>query len=70
MIDTWEIILRATGGTLRLDKSYWCMIDYQHIGNRWVYRSIDQLPEESLLKYQTDQDNHYSDWNQIKQKKH
>ena len=28
------------------DKSYWYIIDYQHIGNLWVYRSIDQLPGE------------------------
>ena len=28
VVDTWESTLRATGGALRQDKSYWYMIDY------------------------------------------
>ena len=31
VVDTWEGILRATGGELQPDKSYWYIIDYQHI---------------------------------------
>ena len=49
-MDTWEGTLRATGGSLRLDKSYWYMIDYQHTGNRWLYRSIDQIPGDITVK--------------------
>ena len=33
VVDTWEGTLRATGGSLRPDKSYRYMIDYQHAGN-------------------------------------
>ena len=54
MVDTWEGTLRATGGSLRPDKSYRYMIDYQHAGNRWVYRSINQLPKEITVKVSDD----------------
>ena len=30
------------------------MIDYQHIGNRWVYRSINHLPGEITVKVSVD----------------
>ena len=42
--------LRATGEDLRPDTSYWCMIDYQHTGNRWIYRSMNQSPGEITVK--------------------
>ena len=54
MVETWEGLLRATGGALQLDKSYWYMIDCKHIGNRWVYRSIDQLPGLITVKVSDD----------------
>ena len=50
VVDTREGTLRATGGALRLDKTYWYMIDYQYTGNRWIYRSINQLPGELTVK--------------------
>ena len=40
----------VTSGALISDKSYWYMIDYQHTGNRWIYRSINQLPEAITVK--------------------
>ena len=50
MVDTWEGTLRATGEALRPDKSYWYMIDCQHTGNRWLYRSITQIPSDITVK--------------------
>ena len=50
VVDTWEGTLRATGGALRPATSYWFMIDYQHTGNRWIYRSINQSPGEITVK--------------------
>ena len=50
VVDTWEGTLRVTRGALRLDKTYWYMIDYQYTGNRWIYRSINQLPGELTVK--------------------
>jgi hypothetical protein len=32
VLDTWEGLLRATGGALRDDKSYWYLLDYQFRG--------------------------------------
>ena len=43
VVNTLEGTLRATSGALRPDKSYWYMIEYDHTGNRWLYRSINQL---------------------------
>ena len=50
VVDTWEGTLRTTGGALRPDKSYWYMIDYQHTGIRWLYRSINQIPGGITVK--------------------
>ena len=50
VVDTLKGTLRETGGALRPYKSYWYMIVYQHIGKRWVYRSIDQLSREITVK--------------------
>ena len=57
VVDTWEGKLRANGGSLRPDRSYWCTIDYKHIGNRWVYRSIDQSDgsRQSFLRLEPSQ---------------
>ena len=50
VVDTWEKILIATGGVLRPHKSYWCMIDYKYIGNRWIYKLIKQQHEIITVK--------------------
>jgi hypothetical protein len=42
--DTWEGLLRATGGALRDDKSYWYLLDYQFRGGVWKYRCIEDMP--------------------------
>jgi hypothetical protein len=44
VLDTWEGLLRATGGALRDDKSYWYLLDYNFRGGVWKYRSIEEMP--------------------------
>ena len=44
--DTWEGTLRATGGAINQEKSYFYMLDYSWVPATfsWVYRSIADLP--------------------------
>ena len=43
VIETLEGALRATGGVLRQEKSYWYMIDYVYSSHTWQYRTKEQL---------------------------
>jgi hypothetical protein len=43
VVDTWEGLLRATGGALQDDKSYWYLLDYKFQQGRWKYRSKHEL---------------------------
>ena len=38
------------GEVLRPNKSYWHMIDYKYIGNKWIYKLIKQLPGTITVK--------------------
>ena len=40
----WEGGLRATGGALRVDKSYWYLIDFKWKNDDWQYTSIEDIP--------------------------
>ena len=40
----WEGGLRATGGALRVDKSYWYLIDFKWCSNSWQYASKTDVP--------------------------
>jgi hypothetical protein len=44
VVDRWEGGLRATGGALVPSKSHWYLIDFVWTGNKWRYRTIDELP--------------------------
>ena len=46
----WEGGLRATGGALRVDKSYWYLIDFQWKSNAWHYVSKDDLPGDIQVR--------------------
>jgi hypothetical protein len=46
VVDHWEGGLRATGGALVADKSYWYLIDFEWKGNKWKYRKKDAMPGE------------------------
>jgi hypothetical protein len=39
-VDCWEAILRATGGGLRVDTSFWIFVDFRFRQGDWKYRLI------------------------------
>ena len=41
VVDTWEGGLRASGGALVPDKSYWYLLHFTFTNNRWRYDSIE-----------------------------
>jgi hypothetical protein len=49
VLDTWDGLLRATGGALEKSKSYWYLIDYERRQGKWGYKSISSTPGELLL---------------------
>ena len=44
VVDTWEGGLRASGGALVPDKSYWYQIHFTFTNNKWRYLSIEDTP--------------------------
>jgi hypothetical protein len=50
VVDTWEGLLRATGGALRDDKSYWYLLDYRFHQGRWKYKNKQDLPGDIDIK--------------------
>ena len=46
----WEGGLSATGGALRVDKSYWYLIDFKWQSNGWHYITKDDLPGEIQVR--------------------
>ena len=44
VIDHWEGGLRTTGGALRVDKSFWYLINFIWKNNEWHYASSDESP--------------------------
>ena len=49
-VQHWEGGLRATGGALRVDKSYWYLIDFKWVNNRWMDVSKTDLPGDILVQ--------------------
>jgi hypothetical protein len=50
VVDTWEGLLRATGGALRDDKSYWHLLDYKFQQGGWKYKTKTELPGDIDIK--------------------
>ena len=44
VVDHWEGGLRATGGALRVDKSFWCLIDFKWKNGKWQYCTLQDMP--------------------------
>jgi hypothetical protein len=42
-VDWWVSLLAATGGGLRVDKSFWVFLDFTFSNGGWKYRSAQQL---------------------------
>ena len=49
-IDHWEGGLRATGGALREDKSFWYLIDYEWKKGKWEYKTIEDTPGDLTVR--------------------
>ena len=52
-VNTWEGILRATGGAIGADnedKAFWYFLDYKFVGKRWECKSFDQLPGQLWVR--------------------
>ena len=50
VVDTWEGGLRASGGALVPDKSYWYLIHFTFQNNRWRYTSIEDTPAKITIR--------------------
>ena len=43
VVEHWAGGVRATGGAIVAEKSYWYLIDFEWKGNRWHYRKKDSM---------------------------
>jgi hypothetical protein len=50
VVDTWEGLLRATGGALRDDKSYWYLLNYKFQKGCWKYKTKPEIPGDIDIK--------------------
>ena len=50
VVDYWEGGLRTTGGALRVDKSFWYLIDFIWRNNEWQYASSEDSPGELSVR--------------------
>jgi hypothetical protein len=50
VVDTWEGGLRASGGALVPDKSYWYLIHFTFTNNQWRYSSIEDTPAHLSIR--------------------
>lgn len=48
-LDRWAGLLRATGGELAPEKSWCYIIDFKWKGNKWEYRTIDEMDRDFKL---------------------
>ena len=52
-LDTWEGILRATGGDIGVEdenKAFWYFLDFKFIANDWKYKDTQDLPGELVAR--------------------
>ncbi len=56
-LDVWGGLIRATGGTLVLEKTFWYLIDFEWRHGKWTYAGIDDLPA-TLTMPNTNQETH------------
>ncbi|MCA1807666.1 MAG: hypothetical protein LC687_07455 [Actinobacteria bacterium] len=54
-LSMWEGLIRATGGDLAPEKSYWYLLDVQHTNGKWNYQTKTDAPGELFLKQGTHQ---------------
>lgn len=49
-LDTWEGAIRATGGAIIPDKSFWYLIGFQWHEGQWAYKEMDDAPAVLSVK--------------------
>ena len=49
MISWWHGLLRATGGDLAPEKSYWYLVELHWKNGRWQYKTIEDTPGDLWL---------------------
>jgi hypothetical protein len=49
-INTWEGCLKATGGALGPDKSYWYLVSFNWCGGQWRYAPVIDIPDIIYMK--------------------
>jgi hypothetical protein len=49
-LDLWEGLLKATGGALVPDKSYWYLIDFKWKNGAWKYTTTEETEFELTMK--------------------
>ena len=49
-LDTWEGALRATGGAIVPEKSFWYLIGFQWTEGKWQYKDEQMAPATLLVK--------------------
>jgi hypothetical protein len=49
-VDTWEGCLKATGGALGPEKSYWYLVTFQWNGGKWTYAPATNTPDTIFMK--------------------
>jgi hypothetical protein len=49
-LDLWEGLLKATGGALVPDKSYWYLIDFKWKNGAWKYTTMEETEFELTMK--------------------
>ena len=49
-LDTWEGALRATGGAIVPDKSFWYLIGFQWLEGKWQYEDEQMAPASLSVK--------------------
>jgi hypothetical protein len=49
-LDTWEGALRATGGAIVPEKSFWYLIGFQWTEGKWKYKDKQMAPASLSVK--------------------
>ncbi len=49
-VDNWEGGLKATGGAIVPEKTFWHLIDFSWSSGKWKYKSTDECPGSLFIK--------------------
>jgi hypothetical protein len=55
-MDTWQGVLRASGGDLNTSKSAWTLIDFIWVDGQWQYCSFGAMPAKLAIKGPNDKE--------------